>query len=59
MKNQDDGTESYKILNKLKTDKLITCSTILRDRDKISVEFFPKQPSDAEENRTISLKDLL
>lgn len=59
MKNKDDGTESYKILNKLKTDKLITCSTILRDRDKIKINFFLKQPSDAEENRIISLKDLL
>ncbi len=59
MKNKDDGTESYKILNNLKTNKLVTCSTILRQQDKSKIYFFPKQPRDLEENRIISLKHLL
>jgi len=59
MKDKDDGTDSYKILNNLKTNKLITCSTILRQQDKTKIDFFPKQPSDPEENRIISLKHLL
>ena len=62
IKNQEDAndaTDLYEILNKPNINKLIGCSTILSDPDKISVEFFPKQPSDAEDNRIISLKDLL
>ncbi|MDB9315648.1 hypothetical protein PN462_21220 [Spirulina sp. CS-785/01] len=53
----DDGSELYSVLQNSK--KLISCSSILDDKDKIEVKFFPKQSGDDEESRVIALSDLL
>ncbi|HAN75999.1 MAG TPA: hypothetical protein DCQ51_19030 [Planktothrix sp. UBA8407] len=55
----ETSKDLYKFLTSDNRSGLLSVRTILDDKDKITIKFFPKKDNDSEKHRTLQLGDLL